>query len=620
MKAPRRRGIALGGLLVLLGAALAGAQTARPPFAILVDQLLGFFPKVIGDAVEVQGHRVTVSLGRRDGLQAGVELELFREGRELRHPRTGQVLGRTEEALGRASVGQVFEAYAVANLLSGAKVQPGDRVRVPGGKIRLTLLTLPAASGDAQVEAAIQELADEIGRTGRFELVSGDAIAVRLGQQGIRPEEAIEGKGLAAALKGASATPYVLAVLFKRVQGKRYMEVRLLSDVGAAPLLTTALFVPRPLRTEAQFSANPRARSSPPAPQRSLLARLLGGEIESGAYSSGESSIPLKEIGRLGFPVLAMDVAVSPKDHLPRLVVSDGDKIHGYRIVEQRLEPEWTFSEAAIGRVISLQLADLDGDGVLEVVGNRWDVKAGLNSFVLGTAEGKPKYLADSISSILIAVDAKGTGVKQTLWAQRFSPEQFFTRGQADEMVLRDGRLTVERVVRVPSMFRATGAAYGNFLAKDRRALVFIDEFNHLQVAAGGEEVWQSSTAVGGGYATVELFRQLDSAGRSYFYKMEPNLLAVDLDGDGVDELVVPMNVVKEGLIGVIFRGPAGFRLQTVNSGFEGGISGLGAFKLDEGDPPTLVAAVLRRKASLLTKALQVVSGETQIIMTVPPE
>lgn len=585
-----------------------------------MDQLLGFFPKVVGDVVEVQSRRVTVGLGRRDGLQTGVELELFREGRELKHPRTGQVLGRTEEALGRASVAQVFESYAVANLLPGAKVQPGDRVRVTGGKIKLTLLTLPAASGDAQVEAAIQELADEIGHTGRFQVVAGDAIAVRLAQQGIRPEEAIEGRGLAAALKGAPATDYVLAILFKRVQGKRYMEVRLFSDAGAAPLMTTALFVPRPLRTEAQFSANPRARSSPPQPQRSLLARLLGGELESGAYSSGESSIPLKEIGRLGFPVIAMDVAVSPKDHVPRLVVSDGDKIHQYRIVEQRLEPEWTFGEAAIGRVISLQLADLDGDGVLEVVGNRWDVKAGLNSFVLGVAGGKPRYLADSLPSILIALDVKGTGVKQTLWAQRFSPEQFFTRGQADEMVLRDGRLTVERAVRVPAMFRATGAAYGSILAKDRRALVFIDEFNHLQVAAGSEEVWQSSTTVGGGYATVELYRQIDAAGRSYFYKMEPNVLAVDLDGDGIDELVIPMNAVREGLIGVIFRGPAGFRLQTVNSGFEGGISGLGAFRLDEADPPTLVAAVLRRKASLLTKALQVVSGETQIIMTVPPE
>ena len=101
---------------------------------------------------------------------------------------------------------------------------------------------------------------------------------------------------------------------------------------------------------------------------------------------------------------------------------------------------------------------------------------------------------------------------------------------------------------------------------------------------------------------------------RSSFYKIEPTPLAVDLDGDGVEELVVPQNQVREGLIAVIFKGPAGFRLQSVNTGFEGGITALGAFKTEDSTQPSLIASVVRFSSILKT------SGETQIIMTVPQE
>jgi hypothetical protein len=101
---------------------------------------------------------------------------------------------------------------------------------------------------------------------------------------------------------------------------------------------------------------------------------------------------------------------------------------------------------------------------------------------------------------------------------------------------------------------------------------------------------------------------------RSKFYKIEPTPLAVDLDGDGIEELVIPQNLVKEGVVAVVFKGPAGFRLQSVNTGFEGGITALAAFKNEDASQPTLIASVVRFTNFLKT------SGETQIIMTVPQE
>src|SRR5439155_9205986 len=77
-------------VLLILAVTGASAQTAPSTLGVLANQVLALFPKVDGEVLEVQGTTVTLSLGQRDGLVAGVELTAYREGRELRHPKTGE--------------------------------------------------------------------------------------------------------------------------------------------------------------------------------------------------------------------------------------------------------------------------------------------------------------------------------------------------------------------------------------------------------------------------------------------------------------------------------------------------------------------------------------------------
>ena len=83
----------------------------------------------------------------------------------------------------------------------------------------------------------------------------------------------------------------------------------------------------------------------------------------------------------------------------------------------------------------------------------------------------------------------------------------------------------------------------------------------------------------------------------------------MDLDGDGVDEIVVPQNQFP-GRLAVIFKGPAGYRFQTVNSGFEGTIIGARRDSVRRRHHAALVVAVVR-----FTNMFNTV-GETQIILT----
>ena len=606
--------VAFGTLVALWGSGTSGAQTAAPTLGVLVDQVQALFPKVDGEVIEVQNGTVTLSLGSRDGLVAGVELALYRQGRELRHPKTGEVLGRTEQQLGRLSIQQVFEAYSTGAASQGSEVQPGDRARISAGKVKLSVVPLADAGvRENLTDATIHEVIDALNKTGRFQIGLGDAIGVWINQQGAKRDDVLAGKGLDV-IAERFKVDNLLIVAFSRVQNKPYMDVRLFSFPGASTRLTTALFVPASVKPPAKgdYSASGKPRDNQtPNQQRSFLARLLYGELDAGTYSSGEAAIPLKEVAKFPFVVASMDVAVGSKDKIARMVITDGERVWLYRITPERvLEPEWTYKSDSRATVFGVQLAELSNDGTVHVVVNRYSpIQAILvNSLILTTKDQKPVVVVDEVTDILIAVDANGDGVKKTLWTQGFAQAGFFKQGDATRMALRNGKLVSEGRVRVPSSFRATGATYSNIAGKGERALAFIDENNRLRVAIGTEDAFRTSAPVGTGMAKVGVETQIERGGRTYTYSPEPMPLSVDLDGDGIEEIVVPQNQIP-GRLAVVYKGPAGYRFQTVNSGFEGTVMALGAVPGD-GGAPSLVAAVVRFTNFRQTE------GETQIIMT----
>jgi len=493
-------------------------------------------------------------------------------------------------------------------------VKPGDRARISAGKIKLSVVPLVELGvREALADAAIHDLIDGLNRTGRFQIGLGDAIGVWVNQQGAKRDDVLAGKGLDAVAERFKVEN-LLVVAFSRVQAKPYMDIRLFSFPGASTRLNTALFVPPSIKPAAKgdYSASGQRRDNQtPNQQRSFLARLLYGELDAGTYSSGEQGIPLKEVAKFPFIIASMDVAVGSKDRITRMAVTDGEKVWLYRITPERvLEPEWTYKTDSRARIFSVQLAELSNDSTVHVVVNRYNaIKAiRVNSLILTSKDQKPVVAVDEVNDILIAVDPNGDGVKKTLWSQSFAEMGFFKQGDATRMTLRNGKLVSDGKVQVPSSFRATGAVFSNINGKGDRALAYIDEYQRLRLAIGPDEPFRSSAPVGTGMAKLGVETQVEKGGRTYVYSPEPFPLSVDLDGDGIDEIVVPQNQIP-GRLAVVYKGPVGYRFQTVNSGFEGTVMALGAVP-GEGGPPSLVAAVVRYTN------LRETEGETQIIMT----
>lgn len=616
------RQLAVAAVFLVWGAS-AAAQVGSPPqgnapqgreaplsFKVLAGQVAAQFPLIKTEVVEVQGTRVILAAGRAQGVQAGLELSTYREGRELIHPTTKKSLGRTEEALGRVIVAEVAENYSVATQGPGKLPQPGDHARVSAGKARLTVVPLSTGVPVRMQDAAIQELVQELDGTGRFQVVIGDRVTAYLGQQRISPEDFLSGRGARAAQQAVGAS-HLLALHLTMVEGKPWMEVRLFSAALDAPLIQTALFVPpavtRPKPTRDYSSGG--AAGEVKLERRSLLSRLLSGDFEPNAYSSSAASIPIRQLAIFPFLVISMDVRVAPGDKIARMTVTDGQKVYLYRVEHGALTAEWTDSRLMVGSILSVQLADLDGDGVLEVVVNRQDATRGMLGYVLTTRNGRPAVMAEDISVILLAVDDKGDGIARTLWGQSYNPRTVFTKGTASRYVIKGKDVAPAGRVAVHDQFRPLGATFTGIAGKDHRVLAFVDERNRLTLASGPQELWRSLTAVGGGFAQANIRVEAFQTIIDRFVKMEPNPVAIDLDGDGVEEIVVAVNDEEAGRMAVIFRGPAGFRMQLVNTGFEGLVTGLGAIS-HEGGYPALISAVVKREGLLRQR------GDTQILVT----
>src|SRR3989442_14183146 len=109
----------------------------------------------------------------------------------------------------------------------------------------------------------------------------GDQLGVWAAEQGIKPEQFLEGKGLVEAA-ARFKVEHLLALHFKTVERKPFVEARFFTLPSTAAAAGSATFVPSSGR-----AAGPRGRFSsggdrqPPQPnQRPLLARILGGDLQ----------------------------------------------------------------------------------------------------------------------------------------------------------------------------------------------------------------------------------------------------------------------------------------------------------------------------------------------------
>ena len=597
----------------------------------VAGQLAQRFPHLQGEVVDVQGEQLYLSLGARDQVLEGMRLNVFREGEALTSPTTGEVLGRLEEDLGTVTVTQVAETYAVAALTDPAgeaTVQAGDKVRITAGRLSLGLLPVSDQTGRATPSAALSDAVQHgLDATGRFQVVPKARLTIWLLERGLSPGDVLAPEFMPEAANAMGMT-YIAQPVLRNAGDTTVVELRLFAPAQPQTPVTTALAVlaeapamrqtpvlppvPQPPAAVATPPTRPdsppaAAVSAPPASADNLTA--LQSLLSADPLALEKRYLPLAQ-----FPteLRGFDAADIDGDGQSELVMLSDTKVLLYHVQESQLVSIASYSDRRPGTLLSAQLVRLGDERTPGVVVNRYSPnRKGMDSFFLVLQNRQLVRQQKGLSDILLAVDTDGDGVNDSVWGQRFDNEDFFRRGQVRQYELRNGRLKRQRKLPLPGGFRATGAALAQLGAPGNRHLVFVDDRHNLQVYDGKTRRWKSRTNVGGSYvfAAVRIQYSPRVAEQAQF-DFEAIPAVADIDGDGIDEVLVPqnqsqlgvvpnLNLYSGGHVVLMRQTPQGFALSPVSPGFDGVVSGVAVLK---GRTPGILVAVSKREGVLKQK------------------
>ena len=231
------------------------------------------FPTLQGSVVGIDGDRILIDLGSRQKVYQGMELQVYREGEDVKHPVSGQILGKRDRRLGLLRVVEVQEGFSEATAISrqeGSTITPGDLVRVSHDRLLVALPTIDAGEvKGANVSSLTKDVAIALAKTGRFIVIEEHLIrATLMGEKPSRSESFTDPSTLKVLSERARAQLLALGKLSATDQGI-FLDLQVVSVSSGAPLTVASVEVAgsQPGRIAAPSAAPvpiPSQKSVPP--------------------------------------------------------------------------------------------------------------------------------------------------------------------------------------------------------------------------------------------------------------------------------------------------------------------------------------------------------------------
>jgi hypothetical protein len=546
-------GVVLGCLAALTvanvsraGAASSGSDPYQRVSLALAQGLVAMFPAAEGYVVSASGSEVYIDLAQKDLLKPGMELQVYRPGDEMIHPVTKQVLGAYEKNLGLLRVTEVRDKYSRGDLDAAgaaAGILPGDRVRLSARRLRALLHVSGQAEG-IEIGPLAQALLARGAESGRFVMIDEPAWTPSLAALGA-PWETVRTDP--AALRHLGELEKADLLLLARIEPGPIpgvvIAVRSLHSGAALGELSERWFAAPPAVVQAAAAAPapatattaPKAGSSPAAQAAPVAPAedLAPGEYTVRELSSSAKSLASGDIVGEG----VVDV-----------VLTDGVKLSLFRWEREALAWRWDEAGRRGRRIISLDAADLDGDGRAEVLVTVV-VSGRVTSELRRWRDGALK-VAGTIDGVYLRASSRPGG-PALLLGQRAGVTEVLS-GQVEEYRLRD--TSFERV-QGSALPRGVGI-FGLALAPPggRVAAYALDRDGYLfGVTEAGMLVWRSARTYGG-YPSPLTARELFGPGPVDEEKFEETArafqgrLLADQAAGGV-RLAVPRNFTDSGIV-----------------------------------------------------------------------
>jgi FG-GAP-like repeat len=498
----------------------AAAVSAEKPLGVdelnSVDELAGaiaaYFPKVQGVVTSIQNAKLTLTLSTKDGLTPGMELTLWRDGKEILHPVTGAVIGHMEDEVGSVEVVAVNDTSSTAVVKKKTREpKPGDKARITPKKINLAIVPLRSE----RLEVA-QGLSERLNEYGRFTVLDREKVSGFLKDRKERDSSLVREMGRQFNLDA------VVALSVFQAEGKLLVMARIFYAADASTLDT----IVATLETKSK--------------------KDVVGEIKPFFMPATEEKSITPE---LPFDARYFTAADFEGDGKLEYAFSDGSKLHVYRHEPAGWREVWTETvpPASQGiQHINLDSADINGNGRPEIF-----VTAMLNgvvsSYVIEFQNGAYQRVAD-VPGFLRLMTYPGKGVM--LLGQAYDRATFYA-GQPRLYSWQDGKYVPGAEFPLPKGVALYGFTFAA-LGEDQPFMVAFDDDDHLLVYSKDTVIWKSGeqypaavTAVykpATGIGAV-LAKDAIQGDKSLRVKIPGRVTAVDINGDGRDEIIVPKNI-----------------------------------------------------------------------------
>ncbi len=484
-----------------------------------VDQLsaeiLSYFPKVQGEVKAVQGDRLTIGLGTKNGLVPGVALTLWRDGEEIHHPVTGAVIGRTEDEVGSVEITSLTETTSTGVLLKKLKdPQPGDKARITPKKINLALVPTRADRPDI-----LKELAERLNDSGRFAVLESDKVTEFLKDRKQRDSSLIQEMN-----KTYNLDVIVAVSIYPSERGKLLVTTKLFYADEARPLDTIVATL-------------------------DLKSKEAFGEIKP-------FFAPVKEekSGITSLPFDAQFLAAADFEGTGTLqyAFSDGVKLHVYRQGPSGWQEEWVepspadATEADAVRNINLDVADINANGRPELFVTTMQ-KGKVVSRVVEFQDGLYQRIAD-LPGFLRVINYPGKGV--ILAGQDYDPRSFYA-GRPKQYIWSNGHYSAGQELSLPKGVNLYGFTFAD-LGESKPLIVALNDKNRMLVYSGDSPIWKSEEtypSVGVSVnkpvttSTAIVSQSVAESEKSEKVRIPGRVLALDMNGDGRDEIILPKNI-----------------------------------------------------------------------------
>jgi hypothetical protein len=540
--------------MLLLGAT---ASAAEKPLGVeeftsveeLAVEISSYFPKVQGEVKTVQDDRLTLALGKKDGLMPGMMLTLWRDGKEILHPVTGAVIGRVEEEVGTVEVTSVSEDSSTALVKKKIKDPlPGDKARITPRRINIALLPLRADHPEI-----IQGLAERLNELGRFTVLENEKVAAFIKDRKQRDSALVKEMGTVFGLDAV-----ISLGIYPSSDDKLMITARIFYTEDASQLDTIVAMLN--LKAGKQTIVEIRPFFVPVKEEKSTTPEL---PFDARYFVTGD----FEGDGKLEYAFLD-----AVRLHIYRFEYTGWHEVwtENTPAAYQEVNMEWNGQTAipdptAKIQYINLDAGDIDGDGKPELFvtalfnGNVFTYIVKFQDGAFHTVAKMPVFLR--------VITYPGRGMM--LIGQDYDPKSFFA-GKPKQYIWSGGQYVAGPELSLPKGLGLYGFTFADFGEQDPFVVAYDDE-DHVIVYFRGMPVWKSEEK----FSVVNTFVYKPVTGisavlsksaveldKSQRVRLRGRILAMDVNGDGRDEILLPKNL--GGTLGSFFSDYSGAELYSL--------------------------------------------------------